>query len=90
MPSLSFVTFSVELVPLQGPEMNRYEGKRYKGMAWRRSSFCAQGECAEVARRDGLILLRSSLAPREVIAYTPAGFRELQLRIKAGEFDHLT
>jgi len=69
--------------------MKRYEGKRYKSITWRRSSFCAQGECAEVTRRHGLILLRSSLAPREVVSYTPAGFRALQLRVKAGEFDHL-
>jgi hypothetical protein len=89
MLSPSFVTFSVGLVPWQRLEMKRYEAKRYKSITWRRSSFCAQGECAEIANRDGLILLRSSLAPREVVAYTPAGFRALQLRIKAGEFDHL-
>jgi hypothetical protein len=69
--------------------MKRYEAKRNQSITWRRSSFCAQGECAEIAHRDGLILLRSSLAPRDVVAYTPAGFRALQLRIKAGEFDHL-
>jgi Domain of unknown function (DUF397) len=70
--------------------MKFYYARRRKALNWRRSTFCAQNECAEIARGDGLILLRSSLAPREVITYTPAGFRELQLRIKAGEFDHLT
>jgi Domain of unknown function (DUF397) len=66
-----------------------YRLQRPKSAVWRKSSFCAQGECAEVTRRDGMILLRSSLAPRTVVRYTPEEFRALRLGIKAGEFDDL-
>jgi len=62
---------------------------RLKRVVWRRSSFCAANECAEVASKDGVIFLRSSLAPRIVVRYTPEEFRALRLGIQAGEFDDL-
>jgi hypothetical protein len=57
--------------------------------AWRKSSFCVQGECAEIAWKNGMILLRSSLARRAVVRYTPEEFRALRLGMQAGEFDDL-
>lgn len=58
-------------------------------VAWRRSSFCANSECAEVTQQDGLILLRSSVTPQVVIRFTPEEFRALRLGIQAGEYDGL-
>ena len=69
--------------------MKLYELRRRKRVAWRRSSFCAGGECAEVMRRDDKILVRSSLMPRVVVKYTPEEFRALRLGIQAGEYDDL-
>lgn len=69
--------------------MKIYEIRRRKGADWRRSSFCVQGECAEVTRKDDMILFRSSLAPRTVVRYTPEEFRALRLGMQAGEFDDL-
>jgi hypothetical protein len=62
---------------------------RSKRTAWRRSTFCATAECAELTHEDGMILLRSSLAPRVVVKYTPEEFRALLRGIQAGEFDDL-
>lgn len=58
-------------------------------VAWRRSSFCANSECAEVAQQDGLILIRSSVEPQVVVRFTPEEFRALRLGVRAGEFDRL-
>ena len=69
--------------------MKLYVAKRRKGARWRRSSFCAANECAELASEDGMIMLRSSLAPGAVVTYTPEEFRALRLGIQAGEFDDL-
>jgi Domain of unknown function (DUF397) len=69
--------------------MKLYELSRSRRLVWRRASACAGGECAEVARTDDMIVLRSSLAPRRVIKYTPEEFRALRLGMQAGEFDDL-
>lgn len=68
--------------------MKLYE-LRPKRAVWRRSSFCASGECAEIARKDDMVLLRSTLTPRVVVKYTPEEFRALVRGIKAAEFDDL-
>ncbi len=68
--------------------MKIYEA-RPKCAGWRRSSFCASSECAEIGRKDDKILMRSSLAPRCVVRYTPEEFRALRLAMQAGEFDDL-
>jgi hypothetical protein len=58
--------------------------------AWRRASYCANGECIEVGLRDGEILLRDSKDPRRgVQRYTNAEWRAFVSGIKAGEFDDL-
>jgi Domain of unknown function (DUF397) len=69
--------------------MRLYEFRRPMRVAWRRPSLCAGGECAEIVRKDGMILIRSTLAPRKVVRYTPDEFRALRLGIQAGEFDDL-
>jgi Domain of unknown function (DUF397) len=66
-----------------------FDVQRRGQFAWRVSSFCSGGECAQVIRKGDRILLRSSTAPRAVVKYTPEEFRALQLGIKAGEFDDL-
>jgi hypothetical protein len=67
--------------------MKLYDMKQ--NMLWRKSSFCAAGECAEIGRKDGLILIRNSQSPAVVVTYTPEEFRALRLGIQSGEFDDL-
>jgi hypothetical protein len=59
---------------------------------WRKASFCASGECVEIAERNGMIVLRSSnglaLRPRRV-QYTAKEWQTFVRGIKAGEFDDL-
>ncbi len=58
--------------------------------AWRKSSFCASGECVEVAEHDGMIVLRDSKEPRGgMLRYTTEEWQSFVRGIKAGEFDHL-
>ena len=63
---------------------------------WRKSSFCASGECVEAARLKGMIVLRSTNGPRGVsfgpsrrVRYTAEEWRSFVLGVKAGEFDDL-
>jgi Domain of unknown function (DUF397) len=54
---------------------------------WRKSSFCQNGECAEVSvLTDGEILLRSSREPDRVVRLTSAEWEALVKGIRAGEF----
>lgn len=59
------------------------------GVTWRRSSFCAQGECVEVAVSGDAVLIRDSKDPGPVQVYSAAEFRALALGIRAGEYDDL-
>lgn len=56
---------------------------------WKRSSFCASSECAEVAGHDGRVLVRNSTRPSRVADLPPEAFRELLDGVRAGEFDSL-
>jgi hypothetical protein len=60
---------------------------RSGGVAWRKSSFCSAGECAEVGQKDGMVLMRSTLAPRKIVTYTAEEFRALRLAFQNHEFD---
>ena len=67
-----------------------------KQSMWRKASFCASGECVEVAERNGMIVLRSSKGPRGIpvgslrrVHYTAQEWRAFLLGVKAGEFDDL-
>ena len=58
--------------------------------AWRKSSFCASGECVEVAAHSGMIVLRDSKDPSGgMLRYTAEEWQSFVKGIKAGEFDHL-
>jgi hypothetical protein len=59
---------------------------RQRPLAWRKSTFCQSGECAEVATDDGEIALRSTRAPEEVVRFTVPEWQALVAGIKAGEF----
>jgi Domain of unknown function (DUF397) len=57
---------------------------------WRRTSFCGNAECVEVAQHDQMILVRDSKDPdRAPLQYTRAEFRAFAEGIKAGELDDL-
>ena len=58
--------------------------------AWHKSSFCASGECVEVAAHSGMIVLRDSKEPSGgMLRYTTEEWQSFVKGIKAGEFDHL-
>jgi len=58
--------------------------------AWRKSSKCAVTECVEIAREQGMILLRDSKSPETPrFRYTTEEFRAFIDGAKAGEFDDL-
>lgn len=57
---------------------------------WRRTSFCASGECVEVGQQDQMILVRDSKDPGQApLQYTRDEFRAFADGIKAGELDDL-
>jgi hypothetical protein len=58
-------------------------------LTWRRPTYCHGGECAEIAKVDGMIALRSSTAPGSVVRYTPDEWQALVQAIKADEFADL-
>jgi hypothetical protein len=58
--------------------------------AWRKASFCAAGECVEMARQGGLVALRNSKNPGLMLRYTTATWLSFVSGIKAGEFDDLS
>jgi hypothetical protein len=59
-------------------------------LAWRRASFCANGECVELAEQDGTIIMRNSAHPAgPALHYTAEEFGSFVRGIKAGEFDDL-
>jgi Domain of unknown function (DUF397) len=60
-----------------------------KSADWRRSSYCAAGECAEIAKDGDVVLMRSTNAPRVVVKYTPEEFRALRQAFQSGEFDDI-
>lgn len=55
---------------------------------WRVSSFCAGGECIEVAAHDGMIMMRDRVGPH-VLTFTVAEWRAFASGVRAGEFDDL-
>jgi hypothetical protein len=59
------------------------------GTRFRRSSFCGNGQCVEVATLpDGSVAVRDSKSPGHPPKfYTPAQWSAFVLGVKAGEFD---
>ena len=65
-------------------------GEAASALAWRRSSFCASGECVEVATRGGMVLIRDSKAPGAgVLTYSADEFRSFIRGVVAGQFNDL-
>lgn len=64
-------------------------GTRRPESAWRRQSYCAGGECPEIAKLDSMVALRSTTAPGSVVRYTTEEWRALVRAIKADEFADL-
>ncbi len=63
------------------------EAGRPVQLAWRKASFCASGECVEVAQRDGAVILRDSVQPSgRLLRYTGEQWRSFVRSVKAGEF----
>lgn len=57
---------------------------------WRTASFCAGGECVEVAQRGDSILMRNSTEPHgRILEYTTGEWESFIRGVKAGEFDDL-
>ncbi|MFF8959318.1 DUF397 domain-containing protein [Streptomyces sp. NPDC014894] len=59
---------------------------------WQKSSFSGSDDsqnCVEVAGVDGVIQLRESEDPGQVITMPVDRLRAFLLGVKAGEFDHL-
>ncbi len=69
--------------------MPSFEARQTEQPAWRKASFCQGGECVEVARRNGMIVLRDSGEPRGHVRYTADEWRTFVRGIKDGEFDDL-
>lgn len=55
---------------------------------WRVSSFCAGGECVQVAAHDGMIIMRDP-AGSHTLTFTAAEWRAFAAGLRAGEFDDL-
>lgn len=44
-------------------------------LIWRRSKWCSGGNCVEVAKADGRVLVRNSDEPGAVVSFTDAEWR---------------
>jgi Domain of unknown function (DUF397) len=69
--------------------MPPYATRQTTQPAWRKSSFCASGECVEIAQQNGVIVLRDSKEPRGHVHYTTEEWQSFVRGVKAGEFDDL-
>ena len=68
--------------------MSSDKSDRLAQPVWRTASFCASGECVEIAERDGMIILRDSTQPAgRILHYGAEEWRFFVRRIKAGEFN---
>jgi hypothetical protein len=56
---------------------------------WRTSSYCQNSECAEVARQDDEILIRSTRQSDDAVRLTLEEWRAFARGIQAGEFEDL-
>lgn len=57
---------------------------------WRKSSYCASGECVEIAELNGMIVMRDSKDPHgPTLRYTAEEWQSFIRAIKASAFDNL-
>jgi hypothetical protein len=58
--------------------------------AFRTASFCGNSECVEIAKRDGLIVLRDSAQPHgTMLHYAVGDWGSFVRKIKSGQLDGL-
>jgi len=71
--------------------MSRKEAGKATQSAFRRASFCASNECAEVGQRGEVIMVRDSAQHSDgaVLRYAPADWASFVQRIKQGGLDNL-
>ena len=59
-------------------------------IAWRTASFCGGGECVEVGKQDGMVVVRDPKEPGgTALRYTSEEWQAFVRGVKAGEFDDL-
>lgn len=58
-------------------------------LGWRRSTFCASGECVEVAAENGMILIRDSKLPEMILRVSVGDFQAFARGVRAGQFDDI-
>ncbi len=59
-------------------------------LAWRRASFCASGECVEVAQQDSMVILRDSTRPHGIVVRYPVEDWVAFVRdVRSGKLDGL-
>ena len=70
--------------------MSPFEVGQALSPAWRRASFCASGECVEVAQQDGMIVLRDSTQPHgSTLQYAAGDWGSFVRTIRSGKLDCL-
>jgi hypothetical protein len=57
-----------------------------KQATWRKSSFCAAGECLEIAQKDDTVLLRNNRSPRVVVRVSTEEWEAFAKGFVSGEF----
>jgi hypothetical protein len=62
------------------------EATMSEAMEWRRSSFCADGTCAEIKIDGDVVLLRSTIRPESTVEFTLAEWAALKAAVVNGEF----
>lgn len=60
--------------------------KSPESLDWRRSSYCAEGACVEVAEVGDEFFVRNSQQPDNVVRFTRAEWEVFRLGIVNGEF----
>jgi hypothetical protein len=56
---------------------------------WRRARACESTACAEVRRDGDRVLVRSSLDPKAVVAFTADEWSVFSAGVAAGDFDEI-
>nr|WP_221379758.1 DUF397 domain-containing protein [Actinoplanes polyasparticus] len=53
---------------------------------WRKARRCTGGNCVEVARTDGAVLMRNSTSPDEILSFTVEEWEAFVAGVKEGDF----
>jgi len=55
-------------------------------LRWQKAKRCAGGNCVEVARADGAVLVRNSTSPDKVLSLTVEEWEAFVAGVKEGDF----